>query len=553
MRTFERSIKLAFDKSTGLILEAEEVFNKTKEAFHIRKQYHENKLNLFCCECEQELIVSGSKFDRLHFKHKPGHSFCILSDGQLTPKEQDIFTKILRNKESERHIELKTKIGKMLKAVDGVDADSIAIDNRCILRNGERRRPDVFCNYKGFNIVFEIQLSQLSLRYILNRYEFYKKNEIFLIWILDDFDIHNQGTLERDIKYLTKYENFFKLDESTNSLKFICEYKYPFLTGDNRLLTKWKKNTVTLAQLQFDSNVYQAFYYNYGSNKNKIEKKQKVQEAELIKLEGQRLEERRLNLAKDKVFEIINGIKHLRKNKHLSYNRIKFQINELNVFEANVLNDILGLNSRKTPMIKWIEKAKREDYQFIEFLIVCEKIEKDLNETNIEGQSTLQCLIDNNTFHNNEKKLLIKKLLEYGYNYKSNDLKKLTSLISTFEELFLYKLCNALNNRMLVNKIFKYSKIIFIIESAKRNELIGYKYTNRIWIQLANTAIEYYKEYWDYIESAFKYYQIWDKVKDEDITGKFSKKLQDYYMVMPKQNYELDELINELYPDIYRE
>jgi len=35
---------------------------------------------------------------------------------------------------------------------------------------------------------------------------------MFLIWILDDFDIHNQGTLERDIKYLTEYENFFKLD-----------------------------------------------------------------------------------------------------------------------------------------------------------------------------------------------------------------------------------------------------------------------------------------------------------------------------------------------------
>ncbi len=69
---------------------------------------------------------------------------------------------------------------------------------------------------------------------------------------------------------------------------------------------------------------------------------------------------------------------------------------------------------------------------------------------------------------------------------------------------------------------------------------------------MANTAIEYYKEYWDYIESAFKYYQIWGKVEQADTTEKFSKKLQNYYLTMPEQNYELDELINELYPEIYK-
>ncbi len=552
MRRFERSIKLAFDKNLGKILEAEEVFSETKDAFNIRKQYHEKKLNLFCCECEQELMVSGSKFDRLHFKHKPGHSFCNLSDGQLTVKEQDVFTKILRSKESERHIELKTNIGKMLENVDGVDIESIAIDNRFISCNGEKRRPDVFCNYKGLNIVFEIQLSELSLGYILSRYEFYKKNQMFLIWILDDFDIHNQGTLERDIKYLTEYENFFKLDESTNSLKFICEYKYPFLTEDNRLLTKWLTTSVSLSQFQFDSSVYQVFYYNFGNNKTKAEKIQKVRETELLEIKRQKLEERTLNLAKDRARKIIDNIKYVRKNKHLSYDRIKLQIDEFNALEIKALNDLLGLSKRKTPIIKWIKNAKREDYRFIEFLIICKKIEKDLNETNIEGQSTFQCLIDNNEFHYNGKKTLLKRLLENGYKYISNDLKKLESLIDTSEEIMLFELCNMVNNRIHVTSLFRHSKLIFILESAKRNKLIGYKYTKKKWIQLANTAIEYYKEYWDYIESVFKYYQVWDKVESEDASGKFSKKLQDYYLTMPKQNYELDELINELYPEIYK-
>lgn len=552
MRRFERSIKLAFDKTSGEILEADEVFSETKESFNIRKQYHENNLNLSCCECEQELMVSGSKLDRLHFKHKPGHSFCILSDGQLTPKEQDVFIKILKNKESERHIELKTKIGNLLKDVDGVDLESIAIDNKFISRNGEKRRPDVFCNYKGQDIVFEIQLSELSLGYILSRYEFYKKNQMFLIWILDDFDIHNQGTLERDIKYLTEYENFFKLDESSDTLKLLCEYKYPFLTDDNRLLTKWLKKPVSLSELQFDTNVYQAFYYNFGSNKSKTEKKQKVREAELLKIERLKQEKLRLNRANDEVNKIINGIKHLRNNEHLSFDRIRMQIDELCPFKLKMLNEILRLKKRETPIIKWIEDAKREDYQFIEFLINCEKIEKDLNEMSSEDFTAFQAIVDNDQFNVYEKKLLLKKMLEYGYELKSNDLIKLKQLICDPEEIFLFEQSNTLVNRGLTPKIFEHSKLIFIVESAKRRELIGYKYPNNIWIQLANTAIQYYKEYWEYIESAFKHYKIWDKVEKGDTKGKFSKKLKNYYMTMPKQNSELDELINELYPEIYK-
>jgi len=107
----ERSIKIAFDKSSGEILDADEVFDKTKDAFEIRRQYHEKKLTLTCCECEQDLTVSDSIYDRLYFKHKPYHNFCILTDGSLSPKEQIGFTEILRGKESCRHKELKNKIG----------------------------------------------------------------------------------------------------------------------------------------------------------------------------------------------------------------------------------------------------------------------------------------------------------------------------------------------------------------------------------------------------------------------------------------------------------
>lgn len=551
MSRLKRSIKVAYDKTSGKRLEADQEFSKTKDSFEVRKSYHSKEIKLTCCECDQDLIVSSSKFDRLHFKHKPGHSNCILSDGKLSLKDQSIFTKIHLNKESPRHIELKTKIGNLLSEVDGVDKTSISIDDKFIIRDGQKRRPDVFCNYKGHDIVFEIQLSQLSLSYILSRYEFYKKHKMFLIWILDDFDIHNQGTLERDIKYLTEYENFFKLDESSNKLKLICDYKSPFLTDGNKLLSKWQQKSVELSQLNFDTKVFQVYYYNFGYNKSKKEVEQKVRERELEEIERQRQLKEERQLAITKCSRLIEEIRYLKKNENPDYKDVKFKIFTLTRVETTVFNELLNLKNLDSPILKWIYKAKKYDYYFLDFIISCDSIEKNLNEIDSTGCNAINAIIKNENLIKTHKTSLIKRLLEFGYNYGANDLKSLEEFIEYDDQLFLFEQCGKLKNRRLVPDLFKYSHVIFIIESAKRNELIGYYYKSNIWIQLANNAIKYYHKHWDYIESAFKYYGVWDKVEKADRKGKFRAELEGYYYNMPEQNYDIDDIINELYPEIY--
>lgn len=547
----ERSIKSAFDKSSGEILEADKVFQNSNDPFEIRRLYHAKEIQLSCLECEQDLAVSDSKYNRLYFKHKPGHSYCILSDGNLTPKEQDVFNRILVAKESERHIELKTKIGRLLKDVDGVDTSSISIDNKFIVRGDKKRRPDVYCKYKDKELVFEIQLSDLSLGYILSRYEFYKKHKMYLIWILDDFDIHNQETLERDIKYLTKYENFFKLDENAKSFKLECEYKFPFLTNENRLLTKWLKKSVTLSQLKFDSSAFQAYFYNFGDNKTKTKKKQKIRDDEIQKLEKLRLEELKNQEAKKKAESIISKIQELRRKKYFSFENVKNRINELTHFELNILNSELALKSRQTPIIKWIKSAKNKDFPFLDFIISCKNIDKDINEETQNGTTALQTLIENEDIKEYERIVLIRRLLEFDYELDSDDIGKLKCLLSNPDKEFLFETCNKLKNRYLVPLVFAHPEVLYIIESAKRQELIGYNYKTKKWVQLANLAIQYYKEYWEYIELAFRHYNTWKLVEEEDTKSSFSRKLRNYYSEMPQQDFEIDELINELYPEIY--
>ena len=96
----ERTIKYALDKISGEILDADKIFKHKPEGFEVRKDNALDLYELTCLECKQELTVSSSKYDRLHFKHLPNHDYCCLSDLDLTPDDIDKFNKALIAKES---------------------------------------------------------------------------------------------------------------------------------------------------------------------------------------------------------------------------------------------------------------------------------------------------------------------------------------------------------------------------------------------------------------------------------------------------------------------
>lgn len=555
MAFYDRSIKIAFDKISGEILEADEIFEVAKDAFTVRRQFHKDEVELFCCECDQKLNVSTSKNDRLHFKHNPNADYCILKDGNLSPKESEQFNKIILAKESPRHKELKNKIGNLLLNVEGVEKGSIAVDNKFIIHGTEKRRPDVYCKYFDKEIVFEIQLSNLSLRYILSRYDFYKKHGIYLIWILDNFDIHNQGQLERDIKYLTRFENFFKLDENTDIFKLDCQYKFPFLTENNKLHTKWLNISVPLNQVKFDPVNYQIYYFDFDINKSKTETEMQHRVAEIQAAERQQLENKRLSDANYYSEQIIEKIRDFRKRKMQSFTTIINMIDALDDFELDVLNTKLKIRNRdksKTPaLIEWVLTAKKEDIAFIDFILNCHRIEMDVNQKTADGKTIFQTIYENDNIHNY---FPIKGILKRGYQIIVEDEIYINKLGDNNkdrkEEVLKYAIIKRLTDRNLVDDVYKHSKLIFIIESALRNEIVGFNYKPDQWIAFANNAIQYHSEYWEYIELAFKNYGLWTTLINLDKKKTFENKLQEFYKTIPKQKFDFDSVCCNLYPDI---
>lgn len=549
MAGYGRSIKVAFDKISGEVLEADDVFEIAKDAFAVREQFHMDEVELYCCECDQKLYVSTSKYDRLHFKHGPNANYCYLKDANLSPEEKEKFSKIYHAKESARHHELKNKIGELLLNVPSIDKDSVVIDNKFIIKDGEKRRPDVYCKYGEKELVFEIQLSDLCLRYILSRYHFYKKHGIYLIWILDNFDIHNQGQLERDIKYLTKYENFFKLDESKDTFSLECQYKFPFLTEDNKLLTKWLQKSVSLNQIKFDEENYQIYYYNLALGRSAKEEEQLKKIAEVEEKLRKKQEAKRLQRAIDVADEIVETIKDIKNRGVLYYLPVQNSIAELNDFETEILNQRLGLIGKTKPaVIEWILKAKNSDNSFLDFILHCEKINLDVNEVAINGLTAFQAIWKNTNLH---KYSTIKALLERGYKFKETDQPLLENIknneVDGIHKAALFEVIKRNTNRFLINDIYQHGKLILIIESARLKSITGFKYKPDQWIAFANNAIEYHSEYWEYIETAFARYGLWSELIEKDIKLSFQNKVNQFYNKMPPQKYDFDDVYMELF------
>jgi competence CoiA-like predicted nuclease len=554
MKAYDRSIKIAIDKLSGDLLNADEIFKNRPEGFEYRKEFARDKLDPHCLECDQRLIIATSLYDRIHFRHEPNSGDCLLKNIQISPGEIQLICDALKAKESPRHKFLKNKIGSSLKSVDGIDSTSISIDSNFIVRGSEKRRPDVYCRYEEKEIVFEIQLSDLSLRYILSRYDFYKEHGIYLIWILDNFDIHGQSQMERDLKYLSDHQNFFKLDEANDQFRLICDYKLPYLTYELAVHSKWQSNSISLDQLTFDPSLYQVFFNDFGKAKLTVEqesnrRKEEQRRAE-IEAKQRDAEEKTLR----RVNSIVSEIRRLKTNHVQVYTTVIALVDELTENEKVVLNSLLKLNelgsSGKTKLNQWISKATLDDYGFFDFLLKCEAIDLDVNLADSDGTTSFQETRRNQNAHRNS---ITRDLFRRGYKMTESDTAFMATTVSfnnkLSREMLVFRFLDQLKNRNLVDGIIEHESLILTIESAKRGEIVGFNYRSDEWVALANNAIEHYPKHWEYIENAFKYFGIWDKITSADRKGTFRKKLNQFYQEMPDQAFDFDHILRDLFPE----
>lgn len=546
----ERQIEEAYDRKSKEILKASEIFKNSKVAFEVRVKTAKTEYDLECLECGQDITISYSSKDKLYFKHLPNANPCLLLNSILKEKDRQDFFKIYRARESNRHKSLKNTLGKKLKALSSTQ--NVFIDDRFIKDEYGKRKPDVYCELNGIRIAFEIQLSVLSLKYIVSRHEFYKRNGISLIWILDDFNIHGQTQTERDIKYLTEYQNFFSFDENAVAFRLKCTYKYVSLNDSQDIKSVWITKSIALSQLKFDPITKQPFFYNYSL---KLRQMQLLKERRINELKAKRIEDERIAEEK-KSFTIVktleDEIRRVWKSEIPSMARAQLLMLELNEFEQDLFSQSsLFVSDKKGSRIHYFyQNARKKHSNFLDTLISSQFIKIKLNENSFEGNTIIQTLVNNEHLWN--KYGHIKRLVQAGYNPEPIDYdliktipneKKIPQLIIACE------ISSKLENPIFRKQIFENVAIFCIMESIRRQKIVGFRWKESQWIDFINNAITSYPELWNHISSALKVYGLWEFIIEKDKKGSFQKKIREHHLSNNIFSGKLDYVLYALYPE----
>lgn len=560
---YERAIAQAVDRLTGELLKASEIFKDAKTASVYRRQYNENKIVPFCRECEQNLQISKSRLERHYFKHGQDSDYCWLKETHLSESEAKKIADIICAKESDRHKFLKHKIAELLKLTEDIDPASVFTDDRFIYDQQEKRRPDVYCRYKGHELVFEIQLSDLSYRYILDRHNFYQRKGIYLIWILDKFDVHGQSSMEKDIKYLNVHQNFFKLDEVASTFRLVCTYKKPVVQA-TRVITPWQTTSVALSDIKFNNDAAQVYYFDFeGKNKTAAEKLRQAiarqrQLEEDQRRQGYEEEQEYDNdfyqsLIDDRVKDAIETIKTCRKRGVMA--PAEEMLNDFAGYEMEALNEQLAFNERRssglTAISHYLLNAQKTDLPFLRFLLKERRIAFDVNRPNEDSTTTFQSLIyaENLSF----KEPLLLYLFMRGYRLTKEDIglykEACAGKLDAEKELVIFDLYQKAPAPEFIQSVYEHKTLFLTLESIAAKKITGLGFSN--WISVANYAITTYKSFWSLIEQALRKGGIWDLVIAEDKKKTFDKKLLYFRDELPDQDNRIRPVCLKLYPELF--
>lgn len=246
------TIPFAINKSTNKKIYADQLLDRSSKDYRSR-----DYICYYCKEPLDSVVNENNPNIQSWFRHKP-YADCVLQRYSKEDKELD--RKYLKNIESERHKQLKKGLRIWLS---NQGAEKVIEERRIYDDSFFYRKPDIYCEYQGKKIAFEIQVSKLSYKSLKRRSEFFKQNNIYCIWIVDWFDPDlTQG--DYDFKEHNPFENIFSFNLELTLLYVL--YIEPSSQKD-----KWKtRKFKSLNELNFDHKSYQAYFYNTPFFRKKI-------------------------------------------------------------------------------------------------------------------------------------------------------------------------------------------------------------------------------------------------------------------------------------------
>ncbi|MGZ8176278.1 MULTISPECIES: DUF6035 family protein [Methylobacter] len=241
---------------------------------------NQNQPWLVCslCGAAVQLVCLNDKNRTFYFRHNPEEEDrgCPVSTKGQYSADQINAMKYNGAKESLAHQHLKELLRKSILADASFESPPKVERVWKAMDRKAWRKPDVQATSKDYKLAFEIQLSTTFLSTIVDRRDFYRAENGYLLWIFQKFNPSRTRRSEEDIFY-NNNSNIFIVSQHTlerskeySRLALECWYPIPQL-HNGQICDEWQHQYVFIDELIFDQTTQQIYFYDYEAERANLE------------------------------------------------------------------------------------------------------------------------------------------------------------------------------------------------------------------------------------------------------------------------------------------
>lgn len=239
---------------------------------------------LRCSLCGVPVYICRAKEGfKFFFRHQHEDGSCPAQTRGALSQDEINARKYNGAKESQLHRRMKDWVSQCL-AADGRFQEIAQEPTWKGQLTGERRRPDVRAVYNGLPIAFEIQLSTTHLNVIAARRDFYRQEGGLLVWLFAEFDTEHRRMTDDDVFYNNNLNAFVMTTKTVEAsveageFRLECIWAVPTKGGGHSGL---HRRVVPFHELTLDPVVQQAYYFDYGTAKRRLEEDVEAEKQQL--------------------------------------------------------------------------------------------------------------------------------------------------------------------------------------------------------------------------------------------------------------------------------
>lgn len=557
------TIEKIFNRDTGKEESATSIFSKFRDnddyvkLRRILRIRNKQKNFLYLCdECGTELEIScmpdGEGDHTYYFKHirDPKFTICSLKTDSNYSQEEILKRQYAFKSESNAHIMLKQKVGEIIRRFVYPD---VIIDKKFIndrFGDKEKRKPDIYFKLNQHEITIEFQVNNTFHSIIQEREAFYERNKISLIWVFGEFNPDSfQSITIKDI-YIPNGNNAFVFDNDAEQASYTQQtlclkvfYKKYSIKND-LVIYNWENEIIPIMKIKFNSVTFRPFHFDCAANREQVE-----HELETL-LINREIEFKRSN-ANSKANKIKNFLTDFKNNDHIFTDTQLETIIAMSDYEADILNDTIGLNKTfnggKNVIQVLLEEANHRN--LVMFLLKAINVKIPFQSVSDANETTFVSIFRLTTSPTYAIQLLFSrgyKLSEIDNNY----------IIEHFqhkeqnEHFYTLKAYEMLESYPKIEYFYSNIKKYLVIESAKQGRLTILGNENQKLNWMANLAADKYQKYWYYFDKAFSYYGFYEELFSADKNGTFKKNMALLSTMIHSKDQEFEDVLYILYPEL---